>query len=422
VRYGYPGFEHCPPLWYDRRRDAHDVQARSDGHVVSPYLEMPWGRSDRGQACDGLPLYDLTTFNSWYFDRLREFAAHCDRKGCLLFFNFYNQHNLLETQAHYADYPWRPANCIQPTDLPDKVPVANVFYDVAHPVRRELHRLYIRHCLARLGGYRNVVFLAGSEYTGPAAFLQFWVETILEWEQEAGKKVHIGLGAPKDVLDTLLRDPAVSPHIGTVDIRYWHYKPDGNLYAPPGGHEVPGRYVGGSSEMTPAQIYAQVKEYRMRYPEKAIIHDISGNQQQTLAFLMAGGSMLIRPLDDVGEYPSRYEMPVGCQHILTAYEIIRSHFAADLARMRPLDIVSQKEGAWCLGEPGSAYLIYMVSGSGGRFQLDLSQATGKFTSRWVGMRLGKVFDAFGGTIQGGQIHHLAGPDWRQWMLWLKKEG
>ena len=61
--HGFPGFEHTPPLWYDRRRDAHDVQRRGDGNVIGPFLEMPWGRSKQGQAWDGLPLYDLSTFN-----------------------------------------------------------------------------------------------------------------------------------------------------------------------------------------------------------------------------------------------------------------------------------------------------------------------------------------------------------------------
>jgi hypothetical protein len=124
LSHGFPGFEHTPPLWFDRRRDAHDVERRGDGNVVGPFLEMPWGRSNRGQAWDGLPLYDLTTFNPWYFARLKEFADLCDRKGCILFFNFYNQHNLLETQAHYADFPWRPVNCIQATGPTRRRPLA----------------------------------------------------------------------------------------------------------------------------------------------------------------------------------------------------------------------------------------------------------------------------------------------------------
>jgi Family of unknown function (DUF6298) len=418
--HGYPGFEHFPPLWYDRRRDAHDVQRRGNGDVVGPLFEMPWARSDRGRAWDGLPLYDLTRFNSWYFARLREFAGHCDRKGCILIFSLYNQHNLLETQAHYADYPWRPANCIQATGLPDQIPAANVFYDVAHPLRSQLHRQYIRHCLDTFRGNRNVVFLPGSEYTGPPAFLRFWLETILEWERQSGRKVHVGVGATRDVADELLRDPRYGPRIGTIDLRFWFYKSDGTLHAPPGGREVPGRYIGDSGQMTPVQIYRQVKEYRKLYPDKAIIHDISADQQQTMAFLMAGGSMLVRTLDSLREYPAQYEMPLGCENILTAYDFIRAHLAADLPRMRPLDAVKPEDGVWCLGEPGKVYLIYMRTGV--PFSLDLSGAPGVFDARWVGLKLGKIFDAFGGTIEGGKVHQLRGLDWRQWMLWLEKRG
>ena len=419
VQCGYPGFEHTPPLWYDRRRDAYDKQRRNDGQVVGPYLEMPWARSHQGQAWDGLPLYDLTKFNPWYFSRLREFAEHCDRKGCALFFEFYNQHNLLETQAHYADYPWRPVNCIQATGLPDSTPAANVFYDVAHPLRRELHRQYIRHCLDNLKNNRNVVFLTGAEYTGPLAFMQFWFETIQEWERESGRKVHIGLGATKDVVDAMLHDPHCAPRIGTIDLRFWFYTNDDKINAPLGGQEVPGRYVEASRQMTPLQIYRQVREYRNLYPDKAIIHNIYADQKQTMAFLMAGGSMLLRTLDAVGEYPPRYEMPLGCENILAIYEIIRSRLATDLSRMRPLDAVDhQEEGVWCLGESGNAYLIYMLEGK--PFRLDLSSAPGTFDAKWIGMRLGKIFDAFGGILEGGKVHDLRGLDWRQWMLWLKK--
>ncbi len=429
LAYGFPGFEHTPPLWYDRRRDAHDVQRRDDGHVVGPFLEMPWGRSHQGQAWDGLPLYDLTTFNPWYFARIKEFADLCDRKGCILFFNFYNQHNLLETQAHYCDFPWRPVNCLQATDLPDTTPAAQAFYDTTHPLRRELHRQYIGHCLDNLRDNRNVVFLTSLEYTGPLAFMQFWLETILEWERQAGRKVHIGLGATKDIVDAVFQDGRYHPRIDTIDLRYWHSTPDGSLVAPRGGQDVPGRYVGGADRMTPLQIYRQVQEYRRLCPDKAILHTIGADQAQTIAFLMAGGSMLLRGLDYVREYPATYEIPLGCQHILPVYEFLRTHLAADLPRMRPLDIVDNREVVWCLGEPGQAYLISMLSRPpgdpsrgflSGAFHLDLSDAPGRFDARWIGLSLGTVFDAFGGSLEGAQVLNLAALDWRPWLLWLKK--
>src|SRR5262249_9770429 len=83
-------------LWYDRRRDDHQMVRRPDGEVWPPFYELPWARSGDGKAWDGLSKYDLTKFNPWYFGRLKELADHCDRKGLLLVHHMYFQHNLLE--------------------------------------------------------------------------------------------------------------------------------------------------------------------------------------------------------------------------------------------------------------------------------------------------------------------------------------
>jgi hypothetical protein len=276
------------------------------------------------------------------------------------------------------------------------------------------------------------VFLTGSEYTGPLSFTQFWVDTIFDWEKEAGRKVHIGLGVTKDVVDAMLADARYGPRIGTIDARYWSYKSDGTLNAPAGGQQIPGRYINGGD---PGKTYQMIKEYRVRYPDKAIIHVAGGNQKQNMAFFMAGGSMIIHSMEYAREYPQSYaEMPLGCDQILPTYDFIRNNVGEDLARMRPLDVIDKPENVWCIGEKGQSYLIYMPFGNQW-FKLDLSDAPGTFEAKWVGMRLGKVFTAqgpyrgdaegaaircYGGKVEGGKPVSLSGLDWRPWMLWLKK--
>jgi hypothetical protein len=107
-------------------------------------------------------------------------------------------------------------------------------------------------------------------------------------------------------------------------------------------------------------------------------------------------------------------MPVGCENILTVYEIIRAHLAADLPRMRPLDSL-EGDSVW---ENGERYLIYMLTGV--PFRLDLSNTAGIFDAKWIGLKLGTIFDAFDGTIARNKIHQLRGLDWRQWRLCLRK--
>lgn len=429
VKYGYPGFEHCYGLWYDRRRDAHDTEQRKDANVVPPLLEQPWARSETGTAWEGLPKYDLTKYNDWYFKRLREFAALCDKKGAILFHNHHMQHALLEQFPHYADFPWRPANCIQDTGMPDNIPAANAFYDVSNPVRRELHRAYIRKCLDELSDYANVIHLTGHEYTGPLSFMQFWMDTIDEWEKEKGKKVQIGLGATKDVMDAILSDPKRGPKVSTIDLRYWWYKPDGSLHAPPGGKEVAGRYSSGSEagKTTPQQIYRQVREYRDKYPECAIIHTIlPASREITWAFLMGGGSMLIERMEyadsktgNAWDPPSDYIAPPASAVIQPTYDFIKTHLAKSLPKMKPADLVlDNQDRIWCLADPGKTYLVYALQG--GEIRLNLQAAQGDFEAKWLNPRTGELLD--GGELKGGGILSFKAPDGQDWTLYLVQSG
>ena len=138
VAQGTPFYQSIPGLWYDRRRDEHSIISRPDANVWAPFYEMPWARSGTGTAADGLSLFDLSRFNPWYYERFREFGQLCDRNGLVLYHNLYNTHNTLEIPPHWIDYPWRPANNINDTGLPEPPPiepgnhihVANEVYDV----------------------------------------------------------------------------------------------------------------------------------------------------------------------------------------------------------------------------------------------------------------------------------------------------
>src|SRR5262249_2574442 len=156
----------------------------------------------------------------------------CQRQGIVLVQQMYFQHNILEAGAHWADFPWRPANCLQPSGFPEppeyvgkkRVFMADSFYDVTHPVRRELHRNYIRHCLDVLGEKPNVVFQIGEEFPGPLHFVQFWLDTAAEWSRERGRpeqscRVLVGLSCTKDVQDAILADPQRAPLISVIDIK-----------------------------------------------------------------------------------------------------------------------------------------------------------------------------------------------------------
>ena len=85
---------------------------------------MPWARSGQGRDWNGLSKYDLTRFNPWFFQRVKDFADLADTQGRILYHNFYFQHALQETRADYVDFPWRPVNCLQATGLAGEKPAS----------------------------------------------------------------------------------------------------------------------------------------------------------------------------------------------------------------------------------------------------------------------------------------------------------
>jgi hypothetical protein len=397
--------EHHWGLWYDRRRDDHQMVRRLDGDVWAPFYEQPWARSGRGTAWDGLSKYDLMRFNPWYFRRLKQFADLCDQKGLGLVEQMYFQHNVLEAGAHWADFPWRPANCLQDTGFPEPPPYANkkrvfmagAFYDVTHPVRRQLHRAYIRKCLDNFADNTNVIYLTGAEYTGPLEFVRFWLDTIREWQTETGKPVLVGLSCTKDVQDAILADPVRGPQVALIDLRYWWYAADGTLYAPKGGENLAPRQQlrewKGNKSRSAAQTARQVRDYRHRYPEKAIL--CSFDKADGWAVLAAGGSVPNLP------------------------GLTDARLRAALPRMKPWTPESGlTPGQWALADPDRDYFVY--ASAGGDIRLDLSASQASYVARWIQPRTGTVTEA-GEVVRGGRVIDFAGAGSAARVLWLTRK-
>jgi hypothetical protein len=388
-------------LWYERRRDDHQRVRRMDGDVWPPFYELPFARSGRGTAWDGLSLYDLTVYDPWYWSRLKQFADLADRKGLVLLYQNYFQHNILEAGAHWADFPWRSANNVNHTGFPEPPPYASnkrifqahLFYDVTNPVRRPLHEAYIRKCLEAFADNTNVIQSTSAEFTGPVEFMRFWLDTIAAWQKRTRKHALVALSCTKDVQDAILADPARAKIVDVIDIRYWHYQADGKVYAPAGGKNLSPRQharqlhpKGSSFE----QVLRAVREYRTKYPDKAVIYSADG-QQHGWAVLMGGGSLpeLHAKLD--------------------------AGLLAAIVRMRPAELVSG-DGQWCLAEAGANYLVYATDGK--PIVLDLSAAKGEFTVRWIDPSSGQMTE--GPLAAGGGKLTLTPPGPAPVAVWLTK--
>lgn len=385
-------------LWYDRRRDDHERVRRRDGDVWGPFYEQPFGRSGQGTAWEGLSKYDLNRPNAWYWSRLKEFAEKGNKEGLLLFYENYFQHNILEAGAHWVDCPWRSSNNINQTGFPNPPPfagdkrifVADMFYDITHPVRRELHRQYIRQCLNNFADNPNVIQLTSAEFTGPLHFVQFWLDVIAEWEAESGKKAKVALSTTKDVQDAILADPKRAAVVDIIDIRYWHYKTDG-IFAPEGGKNMAPRQhmrkmkVG---KITFTEAYKAVYEYRQKFPEKAVTFYAQNYPAMGWAVLMAGGSCPVIPCTDKA-------------------------FLKDAAIMEVEETNTDDYKRIVKSDIGS--IIYSKSGT----EIPVQLSSGKYSLKYIHPSSGKV-TTIDKLLKINDVYTLKVPDKKEGIYWFHK--
>ncbi len=398
--------DHHYGLWYDRRRDDHERIRRMDAEVWPPFYEQPFARSGKGLAWDQLSQYDLSKYNTWYWNRLASFADLADEKGLVLLHQHYFQHNILEAGAHYADFPWRTANNINEVGFPEPPPYAGdkrifldeQFYDLRNKKRLDLHRAYIRKCLENFKNHGTVLHLISSEYTGPLHFVQFWLETIGAWEQETGRNALVALSVTKDVQDAILTDPLLGKLVDVIDIRYWHQRVDGSFYAPKGGQHLALRQharLEKPGKVDFRSVYEGVRAYRAAYPDKPVCYYGAGYDQYGWAVLMAGGSLPALPKG----------VPNG---LLKAISAMRPDPGSDLM-----------EEGYVLSELGTQALIYRQTSDKASY-LDLSEWKGKFMLQSIDLNTGRMVDG-PAPVKGGQKIPFPSAVKNTGLWWLYKQ-
>ncbi|WP_256009876.1 DUF6298 domain-containing protein [Desertivirga xinjiangensis] len=389
-----------PALWYERRRDDHARSRRADADVWSPFYEQPFSRSGQGEAFDRLSKYDLTKWNPWYWLRLKKFADLADQNGLVFIEEHYLQHNIIEEGAHWADYPWRTANNINNTGFAENPAYAGdkriymgvEFYDTTNVVRNRLHRNYIRKCLENFKDNKNIIHHLGLEYTGPVHFVQFWLDVISEWEREHKKRVLVMLPGTKDVQDAILSDPVRSRIVDIVEVIQWHYRKDGSLYAPAGGQSLTERQYArifdvGESSMD--QVYRAVKEFHLKYPEKAIVYSRGGGQYANWASFMGGGSLTSVPVKD-------------------------KSFLKAAAEMDITTLNGQVSSDYVLGKKGKGYILVSKEME---LKLTLPTDEGTYQLNWINASTGEIIRT---KKQVSKYIELQAPFKGPAVLWLSK--
>jgi len=379
-------FSHFPALWYERRRDDHGRLTRADADVWAPFYEQPFARSGVGEASDRLSKYDLKRWNSWYWSRISSFAQIADEEGVAFVHEHYLQHNIIEEGAHWIDYPWRDANNInelgfkEPTYMQGdkRVFMAEEFYNLENERLRRYHKRYVEKSLSEAAHSSNTIHHIGVEYTGPEHFMKFWLDCIRGWEIVNGKDVLVALNATHDVTEAILTHPLYSRMVDVIDIRQWHYRTDGSLYAPEGGVSLaPRQYarVMDVGETGLDEAWKVVREYRTRFPQKAVwLNNTRAKGTNWVAFI-AGASLCSIP------------------------KVKAPRFFENALKMNALDEAKWADGCWVTGAPKVGYIAFCTSSE---ITLDLLGDKRSYRAQWInpenGEQIGKAFKVKSGSL------------------------
>ena len=267
-----------------------------------------------------------------------------------------------------------------------------MFYDVTNPVRRQYYRTYIRQCLNNFAANNNVIQLISAEYTGPLHFVQFWLDVIDEWQKETGKNALIALSTTKDVQDSILADTKRAAVVDIIDIRYWHYKNDGTVYAPQGGLNLAPRQharIMKVGKVTFDEAYKAVNEYRTKFPDKAVTYYTENYPDMAWAVFMAEGSCPVLPTKD--------------QEFLNA---------ASKMNVEPVNNANYKK----LVKSGLGIIIFSQS----QMDIPVQLESGKYQLKFIDGKTGEMTVLIK-LLNGSQLYDLIVPTGNAGIYWFQKQ-
>jgi hypothetical protein len=168
------------------------------------------------------------------------------------------------------------------------------------------------------------------------------------------------------------------------------------VYDPRGGESLAPRQQlrqwKGSKSRSDASVARGVREYRTRFPGKAVTVSLDG--ANGWAVLAAGGSL--------PRLPSETD----------------ANFLAAVPRMKPFGSKGLPGGALALADAGRDYLVWAPAG--GAITLDLSDQAGPFTAAWVDPKTGKAAPE-AELVRGGRAIEFRPPAQGATVLWLTRK-
>lgn len=355
-------------------------------HWVAP---LPWRRTGPGQALDGKPKFDLTKFDSAYFERLRARVSQAGQRGIyvsvMLFEGWGLFHGNRGRQSGdgwaWRTHPFHPDNNVNGIQPKDSDAVSGRVHVLGNRAVNEIQADYIRKVVDTVNDLDNVLYEVINE--GGEKEWDWWVvKVIKDLEQSKPKQHPVGItGHGAERLPSMMASPAdwISP--GRVD---------------------------GYAENPPAWNTSKVSLLDTDH-----IWGVGGTEAWVWKSFMRGhnpifmdsydGSVLGTPGDPRWE-PIRRAMG----------QTRRLADRVNLAALTPSNELAST--GYCLAELGKSYLVYVPNG--GDVIVDLSAADGDLKLEWFDTRAGNVI--LEGNVLSGAKREFKSPSKEALVLVLQR--
>ncbi len=382
---------------------------------------LPWTRSGPGLAADGLPKFDLDTFNEAYFERMRSRIIQAGEHGIYCAVMLFQGWSLHKTGATYGD-PWP----VHPFNVPNNINGVQVPFtgadDDEHPCLHSLHNpavlarqeAYVRKVIDTVNDLDNVLYEIINE-GGAIAWQYHMIDFAHQVERGKAKQHPVGMThriSPKQFNSDLFDSHAdwISPAKEPQD---WLYP--------------------GSTFLEDYQNDPPAADGR-----KVIVNDTDhiwghgGNPKWVWKSFTRGHNVLfmdpwwplyiesdpkITPWTFVGGVSKDNRDYPDWEPTRRALGDTRRYaLQMDLARMFPRPELASSH--YCLANPGHEYLVYLPEG--GSVTLNLRGGKGLFDVEWFFPRLGRTFPG-AYPLQGGDYAVTAAPFTGDAVLYLKNK-
>lgn len=187
---------------------------------------QPWARTGPGEASDGNPKFDLTTFDEIYFRRLRARTEAAGKRGIYVSVMLFEGWGLRFVPEGAKAHPLHPSNNINHTEheLNDSFKGIDLF-TLSRPGVISLQEAYVRKVIDTVNDLDNVLYEIANESDFTTTEWQYhMIRFIRKYETTKPKQHPVGMtsiGYGVDDLDRLLKSPAdwISPNPDRFDYK-----------------------------------------------------------------------------------------------------------------------------------------------------------------------------------------------------------